>query len=333
MRVVILGGGISGLIAAHVLKNKGGVDVTLIEAGDKLGGTFAAGGLKYLRATKDASDMLDALGIHYSFHLPRGAIYIDGVAKSHPECLMGMSTLDRLQIQTAHWKKTRKSLEGFRADCMNDPGSKHNWSARCDNAVVVAALAKQAEESCKVHTFARVRRVDAKSVTVHDRNVPYDFLINTLPLPVLRKIVPFTVQSGIPDTSCNKLSIVDVSGIQTDMWWDYLYTPLASTVSRITKTSPTTAQLEIPWGKPDAPKPLDTDDLMPLLSHRSDRDMFVQETLSEPRVLNGHLKPLPGPLVLPKNWLMLGRFAEWDPRSTAEKSLTKMIQWAHDQRF
>lgn len=326
MRIVILGGGISGLIAARAIIETGRAgkphqnEVIIVESSKVLGGTFTNGGLKYLAATDDMKDLLGRMGVAFSCESVLGAVWSDGTAHPHPRWMMSIGTVDRLQVQLAHWLKTRGSLEGFRADCMNDPADENKSALLCDISEFIKKLAWDAFLHCNTFMETRVERICPRFVHTQRGRMEYDALINTIPLNVIKGLVTPDLSSGIPASKCNKISIVDVEGVDTEMWWDYLYTPFLPNVSRITRTSITGAQVEMPWS---TVRPSMTVEDMTPLTRGSNRPLLLNSRGD----INGHLVPLQQPIRTPKNWLMLGRYAEWDPRSTVDKTLEKMIQW------
>lgn len=324
MRVVILGGGISGLLAAHVLRKH---KPTLLEAQPKLGGNYTAGGLKYIRRTARFEALLGELDIHRTLYQPKGVLYFDGQLHPHPSWLMEQPGWGRRAIQSAHWVKTRGLETSVSDTCMNDPaGEGADVAMRCDHALLLLNLCGSASMAgAELATGVRVEHVSSESVVCSDRMVPYDRMVTTAPLSVMSRLAPW---AGLPAPKPNDLSIMDLedAGMST-VQWDYMYTPTLPTISRISPThrpgKPQAYQVEAP-GCPD-PRMM-FNEAVEAISHAVGGSKL--EVMGDVRVIPGHLKPLNNPVAWPESWLPLGRFAEWEPRATAEKVLDKVSLWA-----
>lgn len=328
MRIVILGGGIAGLIAAHVLKD--GHDVTIIEAGKSLGGNFNAGGLKYIRVTVPMMNMLSDLGVPFQTYTPRGKVILDsgmhpwppwGIAKpvhepDDGEVLISGEVI-RL-IQRIHWLKTRGSLDGFTTTCMNDPlGNGADPALGCDHAVLVDRLIQSIRPKVAINTSSLVTNVYMGNVECTDGGrTMFDRLITTIPLPVAAKIIPIGQQAK---PTHHGIAVVNVKTAPAEVErfrqykWDYCYTPLDPLVSRLSNSNGL-LQAEAPYH---------------LNSHPPTAKDFAAngwQTDGQAMHMPGHLVPMPANVNWPVGIIPLGRFAQWDSRMTVERVLDRAIE-------
>src|SRR4029077_12983985 len=142
MGIVILGGGIAGLLAAYTTRHHRPV---VLEASGKLGGNFAAGGLKYLHGIYEMEQLLTELGVPFDHHITSGMLHTGDAIHPHPHWLRAASPELRRGIQFDHWVKTRGTYMDFRDDCMNDPLGDHHVALRCDHDLFMEKL----ETACR----------------------------------------------------------------------------------------------------------------------------------------------------------------------------------------
>lgn len=302
-RIIIAGGGISGLIANWVLSDN--ADVTVLEPG-RPGGEFTSGGLKYIHRTDEMEDMFDQLAVPYSKYIIRGGILLRGELYLYPQLFHDMPKSETCRIQQDHYRKTRHTDPGEHAvRAMNDPAAVGPKRAlRCDFEDLIDTLV---DVACIVRTGAVRVDVDRNVLFDMDGAVHrYDYLVFTIPLWIIRKMVGFYVPEGI----AMRLNVAQVH-IHRDRYlgFDYVYTPYtpADTVHRF---SPNAGGYSV-----EANGVLDRDRLQSDLAFIFP-DGYVLEGIKEG--LKGHLLPLSEPVVWPDNVAPLGRFAKWDSRSTAD---------------
>jgi hypothetical protein len=312
-RVLIIGGGISGLIASHVFRACRDVDVRVMEPG-KPGGEFTAGGLKYIHRTDSMTAMLGDLGMVYSNYGIRGGILLKGKVEPYPKCLQAMPKEQSRRIQYDHYRKTRRQEPGeFSNRAMNDPEAVGERRAiRCDYELLIDTLAREA-------TFikARLAKVcDNFVLTDRGNKHDFDFLVLTIPLFVIKRLVDFEV----PDGHAMRLNLINVE-VQRDAYakWDYVYTPYtpANAIHRVSTmdggySCEVTGELDMKSAEDD----------LGFLFKSGYYTMDVREGLK------GHLLPLMYRPEWPANVAPLGRFAKWDPRSTADVVLDDAIAMA-----
>jgi hypothetical protein len=339
--ITILGGGIAGLLAAYVLRDKRPL---LLEAAPKLGGNFLAGGLKYIRYTHEAAELLRELGIPWTERKPRGMIHIGGVFANglpgatiapHPEFLNAMTPDVRLMVMANHWVKTRGTTDGFRADCMNDPGGNGaDMMMECDLAAVLDCLISRAEEGGAIlRRDVKILSIEPDHVRTQYAMLAHDVLVPTIPLAALSKLAPW---ADLPNASPRPLGIVEwmlPSTAQPE--WDYMYNPFTPgpgmSASRYTWPRMGVFQAEVPGVGLKHAWPIGRDEVM--------RDITCEARIilkqwwgimpplsTDHRVIPGHLTPLAQPLVWPSNWYPLGRFTQWEPRATSERVLADALK-------
>lgn len=305
-KVIIAGGGISGLVASWELRDR--ADVVIMEPG-KVGGEFTAGGLKYIHRTESMERMFDQLVIPYSTYIVRGGILLRGQMYLYPQVLQGMDHKQATRIQQDHFRKTRRSSpDEFAKQAMNDPAATGPRRAlRCDFEDLIELLADQADI-----LPTGVAKVD------HERNVlfdserrahHYDFLIFTIPLWITRRVVSFYV----PEGAAMRLNTAHVEAKTGEYAsFDYVYTPYTP-ADVIHRFSPSRGGYSV-----ETNGTLDRDKLNSDLAFIFS-DGYVIESVTEG--LKGHLLDLIEPPDWPDNIAPIGRFAKWDPRSTTDVAL------------
>jgi len=220
-KMVIVGGGISGLIASWVYTQVPGLDVIVLEPG-KPGGDFAAGGLKYIHKTDPMEELLQDLRITYTDYSVQGGILLHGAVEPFPGVLKGMNKDRALRIQHDHYRKTRQiEPDAFASRSMNDPESSGPRKAlRCDMERMLKSLIELApivKDGCQ--------RLSGNNVVGNSgAKYPFDYLVLTIPIWMIKPMVWFP----LPDTMAIKLNLVMVDPpekVDAFAQWDYVYTP------------------------------------------------------------------------------------------------------------
>ncbi len=305
-RVVIVGGGVSGLVASYVFSQAEGVDCRVLEP-NVVGGEFLAGGLKYIHRTADVEVMFNDLDVIWSDFTVRGGILLRGKVLRYPNCFSGMDPEQAKRIQADHYRKTRRAEGGAHSrTAMNDPAATAPRRAlRCHFPDMVDQLSRAAN----VLKFG-VKKVAERELILDDGSrMPYDYLVLTIPLWVIREIVDFYVPHGI----AMNLNLANVFP-RRDRYahGDYVYTPYtpADSVHRI---SPLRSGYSV-----EVNGELHRDRLASDLNFIF-KDGWALESVQEG--LKGHLLPLETEAEWPDNIAPLGRFAQWDPRATMDVAL------------
>ena len=338
MHIVILGGGIAGLLGAYALR---AYKPTIIEASGKLGGNFAAGGLKYIHDTPEVRQLLKELDLPFKPYKPVGAILLQKETLSHPETMAQMSTMERYRVQLLHWNKTRATSVGLRDDCMNDPLGSHQ-ALQCDHLELLRRL------ECKVRDAGCDVRLGSNIVSIGDSDglgmrcinlreglaelsIGYDTLVPTLSLGILDKLAPW---ARFPRAETTKLGIYQIElPIHLRPAWDYLYTPDIEWISRIAHTEAHTLMVEVPWhqiqfeaAERNNPTPT-MFQVLPVIERILKEEVGLEGVCVDERFIPGHLRPLGESVFWPPGWFPLGRFAQWDSRATADKVYARALSF------
>jgi hypothetical protein len=333
---IILGGGISGLLAAWVFREQSPL---LIEGSHALGGNYTTGGLKYIRRTPAFEALAAQLDVPWKPYRPKGGIFINIFdVEPYPETFRHLPAWERNEIQVRHWHRTRGTNEGFTPTCMNDPMGEGDAEAMdMDHAHLIERLSSGLRHGTvptgewrgvSVYTGTRVVSVHPKYIDVAmspgvNVTIPYKRLITTLPLPLMSKLAPWANLPAAPEARPLTVAFIQALPVymrsQKAMEMDYIYTPHARVIHRISRVRETDGRFS--WQAEAAGK------RMP--------EEFAQDLPDAKMVLAnlpGHLLPLPKPVEWPDTIAPLGRFAEWDTRSTAEKTLDRALalkaKWA-----
>lgn len=322
-KMVIVGGGISGLIASWVYTQVPGLDVIVLEPG-KPGGDFAAGGLKYIHKTDNMEEMLRDLRLTYTDYSVQGGVLLHGAVEPFPACFKGMDKSRALRIQHDHYRKTRRiEPDAFAARSMNDPESVGPRKAlRCDMDKMLRSLIELApivKDGCAGLSNGQVI---GRSGTKY----PYDYLLLTIPIWVIKTMVWFE----LPDTMAIKLNLVMVdppAKVDAFAQWDFVYTPYTpeNLIHRISqRDGGYTCEFNGDWPEdtPDDPNPLS-------LRLTSELNFLFPGgwALSDVKKgLNGHLLPMTTKPEWPANVRPVGRFAQWDPRATSDVVLNTCLE-------
>ena len=317
-RVVIVGGGLSGLLAAAALEGLG-FKTQVLEPG-KLGGEFTSGGLKYIHRTRAMVSLMEELEVPHSDYKVRGGILLSGQVEPYPAALRKMPKERAEEIRGDHYMKTRKHApDSFGEKSMNDPtsGRGSRRALRCDIEDLINALVARTKVRSTRLLAVESERNRIVVQDTHDpdelgpKYLPYDYLVLTLPLWVTRQISDFYV----PESRAMLLNILTVRP-EGDPYvkWDYVYTPYtpADAVHRISPVDGLySVEVNGSWEEKSRDALRDLAWLFP--------DGYYLEDVKAG--LKGHLLPLGQKINWPANVVGVGRFAAWDPRSTADVAL------------
>lgn len=307
MRVVIVGGGVSGLVASYVFKQRG-ADVVVLEP-KTVGGEFLAGGLKYIHNSEGMAQLFEALGLPFSNYTIQGGILLKGKVESYPKVFQSLPKDEALRVQADHYRKTRRTEGGKDAPkAMNDPAAvKPRRALRCNFADMIKELAQRA--TIQKAGLLRIKTKTNEVALTTFKRIPYDCLILTIPLWIIQETAPFHVPQGM----AMRLNTVNVRPVKDRFArWDYVYTPYtpAGVVHRFSPTGQAYS-VEINGS-------LDRTRL------GSDLNFIFNEGYAIEAIregLKGHLLPLDSQPDWPDNVAPLGRFAKWDSRATTDVTL------------
>lgn len=306
-RLVVIGGGVSGLVAAEVF-NYQGWHTTIIEGGT-LGGEFMTGGLKYMHKTDAMVELFRRLEVISSSYTVHGGILLRGEVIPYPQCFREMDPDDVERIQQDHYRKTRRTTPGKHArTAMNDPAATGPRQAlRCDFQDFIETMADVPDAI--VRAFATSVDHEANVVHTSEGSVSYDALIITVPLWIIKRLVTFYVPEGV----AMRLNVLQVSPRRDDYaGYDYVYTPYTPH-DCIHRLSPLNGGYSL-----EANGTLRTVDVQADLSFLFP-DGYSLDGYKEG--LKGHLLPLTAKPAWPSNIAPLGRFATWNSRATTDSTL------------
>jgi hypothetical protein len=306
MKIAVLGGGISGLVSAHSLKDI--ADVTVVSP--ELGGTWASGGLKVLKWHPWLEHLMLQLGVPFFLCQIEGAVW-------WKKMLLPLSQVDET-IQRAHYKRSRGTMEGFSLKCMNEKAGAERTIDFDYNRFVAASK-------------AQLKWVKGKVIQVYDRGDiihidttagvgAFDYVITTLPLWVMRNVADF----HLPVARYCKLFVAEVSTRQPLPKYHYVYLPKGDGPHRISSARKDRSRWTMEVQSTHEPNAYGWTKLI----------KPVQELMPDARLgpkratIPGHILPLKEPLEYPERILSLGRFASWDSRETVDKSVEKVLRFA-----
>lgn len=309
--VVIVGGGVSGLIASYVFASYGQRSMVLEPSA--LGGDFLLGGLKYIHRTDAMEELFDQLGLPWSDYQVNGGILLRGSVRPYPQCLAGMEDNEAQRIQADHFRKTRRTEPSkFGSKSMNDPGSAKasRRAIRCDFEDMVKELSAHAT----IRKNGLTRIVSSRNAIQLDDGswVEYKHLVLTIPLWIIRQMCDFYVPQGMA-MALNLIHVLPHRDRYTR--WDYVYTPYtpADAVHRFSPSGTEGYTVEVN-GQWETQEDAAMDDLAFLFA---DGFRIIQVTAG----IKGHLLDLQEKPQWPINVAPLGRFAQWDPRATTDVTL------------
>lgn len=335
MKILVLGGGLTGLIAAYVLRRSG--DVTLVDERPKIG-ISGHGPLRHLRRTAAMGDLLDSLGVAWKAWRLRGGILLDDEIRPHPALLRQMPTSERRVLQSLYWERTRGRSPhdhewGDVESCMGNPMVDTNndmaISLECDEFARLIAH-RALRDDVLFLVGSKIIGVTERTATIvpplwwkgspRTVEIPYDRLVVTLPLPTMASLAPWAclptpvIEMGtlfeyaLPDLMVSAL--------------DYVYTPTLQKVTKVSWPRRGTLLVEAPGSV--EPNEVEAELREPLFPLSCRRHVMADE----PKMIRQHITELVGKPAWPEHWLPLGRYAEWSPSRTTEQVLDRVLTWS-----
>lgn len=309
--VAILGGGLSGVLAAAWLRcNRPDYRVVLVEPGEP-GAAFWAGGLKYLRTSAAFTDFLLETGLDFDVVRVRGGVYDNGQISTYP-----LSDRDQQEaVQRAHYLKTRGTHEGYTSDVMNFGGKTSTRYVLDYKALVRACLANPKLTVVR----APVTRIGDAFVIVDQVRLDARTIVSTLPLPL------YLNMSGTPMESRPTLAhrwlhvFMAQGGTDALEGYDYVYTPTLPHVHRISRSEyPDRFQVEV--NSSDR-----ASDLMTWITEAAEVIGYLGQEHPTVVKIPGHILPSDmNGWKPPDNHIMLGRYSAWQPRATADQTFDNL---------
>ncbi len=231
MKVAIIGGGISGMSAALFIKDfaenfsiKNDNDISLYA--DKLGGEFSSGGLKYIHNTDDTRYFIgNVLELDYEIKKVNGAVYYKGKLKSFPEYLYYNSlkngnTFGDSDIQNKYWNKTRGTESDFDDRCMNEPWRFRNELMLNPSKDIIDAMKSNIKES-----DIKIFYINVNKDLLRDIIKENDLVIYTIPFHLLANAYGIELDAADANTKPTQLHIerFKVVSDENNIWCDYIY--------------------------------------------------------------------------------------------------------------
>lgn len=311
MKIAVVGGGISGLIASFYVNEILGVGVDIYSK--DIGGEYLSGGLKYLHYTPYSKMLVHDLNIPYKLKKVIGAVYWRGQMYLHPEVFWHSKSIGK-SIQEWYWKATRGTESDIDKTCMNDPWKYKNeirFGFEGMNGVLIDQL-KRNVISNRINNYHSVDIDVILMNRIWDEN---DLVINTISF------------SGVSDCAYKWLYTNEyiIEGTE-NIWWDYLYMPQMF-IHRISRSFTdnsvfnfeTTESLNLDMVGTDVTKIIDW--------FQSKFSCKIVSRGSEWKKIKGHVgkSKIEGNSSLPDNVFLLGRYAQQDSRMTVDKVVERIF--------
>lgn len=319
--IAVLGAGLSGVLAAGWLRVRYPNErVVIIEPGEP-GAAFWSGGLKYLRPSQDFTDYLLEIGLPFDIHAVRGGVWMDGKILRYP--LDDRYAQDL--VQREHYVKTRGTIEGYTTDVMNFGGKDQVRYTLDYRALVSASIRHRNHKIIQAHVKGiKLLSNRASEIITSDGEVVYARnVVSTLPLPLYLTLSDVPMEKR-PTLAHRWLFVYHAEGDPEALGdRDYVYTPQLPNVHRVSKT--TTAgmyHVEVNRaGRGQSPTDNIHQEVEPLLKNAVPSGSY----LAPVTILPGHI--LPSDMAgwhPPSSHILLGRYAAWEPRSTADRTFQVM---------
>ena len=303
--VYVIGGGLSGLIVADVMKARG-AKVTIVETQQSKEDFFFG---SRIYKTKEAVEMLERFDLAFSDFIVRGGIMLRGFVWPYPMCFKGMSEDQAERVNQDHFEKAVQTASGeWGTDAMSrEPGTKQKRALRCN----VDELTKRLKRNTR-RMRGTVKQINGRSIVIGAKTFEPDFVAITLPLWEVQDLVPWHV----PDATALRLNVAFVVPRRNRFQkWDFVFTPYTpgGSVFRVSQIGNGFAC--------EFNGRVDTEKLI------SDLNFIFPDGFSVAGVkydLTGHLFPLQHLPEWPWNVSPIGRVAEW-----RQMTIDDVVQSAH----
>lgn len=326
--VAILGGGLSGVLAAGYLAHDHDRTVVMVEPGEP-GAAFWTGGLKYLRTSNEFTALLGRLGLCADIRTVHGGalMYPDDV----DETIFGATKYvlkryplanprDTALLQRMHYRKTRGTMEGYTSESMNFGGAVGtaydlNYKALVANCLYSTVVLK--------NKVAHISHAPEYTSIILDSGFALRarWVISTIPLPAYLS-ASGVAEAARPILRHRWLHIAHIKCEKPEALrpFNYVYTPTFHRAHRITATADG-YDIEVNSDSRNGFEPQDVADAIEWLGVDKAAMMVVN-------TIPGHILPSDfrgwGP---PSTHHLLGRFAAWEARATASDTPRRMADW------
>ena len=316
--IIIVGGGPAGVAAALVLAKHH--EVTVI---DPLGtgGNPGGGGLFYIHQSELFDSTFKVWGIRCEQRAVRSGLYLKGRVYSFKAAADHFGKEPLRQFVLHHYTKTRRTTYGFHDTAMNEGGQ----AGPQRYMVSVGALGRAVEDRVKVMRkgvvawYPGANTLDVRRSALSGDNqehLEYSHLVWTLPLPLTLSMLG--IRSPVPlHASDAYMARVEAPSCRDFVDWDFVYTPYTPGNS-LYRLSP------LPDGAYNA-EGVSEQALMLDVNSVFGSDASI---VGKPRYIRtAHVFGEVPVFQHPSNVLVLGRFAQWDPRMTMDKALERAERW------
>jgi hypothetical protein len=318
-KVIVLGGGISGLSAALFFLNRG-CKVELYT--ENLGGDYTKGGLKYIYKSVSTEKFLNEIGIEYIIKRINGAIYYHNQFWPYPEFMHMYEkpwhelAENGMDIQQRFWQKTRGYKQPIDRRCMNDPWNRGPMELSLKPVGGIQFYVNMLMEIAakNIHMVIKYDRLNTEGVKrIIEEN---EFIVYTIPIDIFSDRKFEYKVLNVYRVSCNVKQI----------WWDYCYFPIDYLFHRVSKQK---MGLDFEYNM----KSKDQRKAIQVQIKNSCREFLFRVGIDKiekisffPIYIKGHLGKEVKDVVVSDNVFRLGRYAQWDSRITYDKVLDKLYR-------
>ena len=323
-KIAVIGFGITGISAVKYLLSLG-IKTSQIDVFSKdIGGDYNKGGLKYILHTPDTEKFFDEIiEMEYLVNRINGAVYIKGQAHPFPEYFWYERELGDT-IQKQYWIKTRKSTDGFDTSCMNEP-----WHYKNQLKIVPQGdfIQKMVTDVFRANQYM-VKKQPIDSEVLAEMINKYDLIISTFPIYPLFNLLGIDSKKQEQFESA-KLTIQRFQmNKHKPFWFEYLYVPSFDYSFHRMDFKPAFIDVEINNSSDDYGEL--HKQVSKIVNTLSVGKIGVLHNTNPSLTINikGQIKfDLTDYQILekiPKNVMLLGRYAEWNKRITWDKVIHKL---------
>lgn len=324
-KIAIIGAGITGISTVLHLHSLGIKKEQIFVFSKDIGGDYTKGGLKYILHTPDTKMFMDkVVGLQYVVNRINGAVLINGVVHPFPEYFWYSREIGD-KVQRDYWVKTRKSMAGFDTRCMNEPWHYKN-QLKIVPAIGIKPMMRVMIDRMKHMSNFIDTEIDTEVLAGMIKD--YDLIIYTIPVFPLFNLLNIKPETELTSA---KLTIhrFRVSGANK-IWWEYLYVPhYEYPFHRLDINYNGEWNMDVEINNSEIPLSQTKIGVNKIIKtiYGKDVEIYNTELSSEIKIKGQITYDLPDSEIIekiPKNVMMLGRYAEWNKRITWDIVLKKL---------